>query len=405
MDPLFRPIDRAEKPGESEEPGFIPMTPAAILGHAPFSWELHSVSPPPVPPPVPPKIPIHRPTTSPVGSQGPFAYVFSHGSQLLKPREDASLDAIDLGPPIRVFTQNMPKYSLPKSYERDFRVVRDIGEGAFGQTAVVEVVSAEEGGIAHGFRLPVGMSFVAKKVQANPARQKSLYRAEWRILDILRGHRNILYGMCTQQPRKESPHGHIFTEYCDLGDILRLLQRYDDNFRTKMRECGFSRAILPPELRWLECPPEGIAYEIMTSVARGIAWMHHGIWDWPLHSEMNPKWTPIMHNDLKANNIFMISRRQGDPCPYPIFKIGDFGAATSFGMKAWIGNNATSSPQRMMNCLSIPSVPADDIFALGAMMYNIAHCIYPYEGKFGETSAGAEAHKRPTVQHRVRTPT
>ncbi|KAF3134946.1 G2-specific serine/threonine protein kinase [Orbilia oligospora] len=269
-------------------------------------------------------------------------------------------------------------YSLPKSYGKDFKVRRKVGAGAFGVVAVVRVISADDGGIAHGFRLRPGTELIAKKISANPLRKHTMYSREWKILDTLRGHRNILHAICTQRPRPNNPFGHIFMEYCDLGDVRRLQNKYQDRFIAKMRQNGLCRARLPKKLLWLERVPGPLAYEIMTSIARGLAWMHYGVWDWPLDSAIDPNWIPIMHNDIKADNVLMVSRQPGDDCPYPIFKIGDLGGATRLGTVAFVGNSVTASPERLRGCLRIPSVPEDDIFSLGAMMFQVALDVYPF---------------------------
>ncbi|KAK6497131.1 MAP kinase kinase (MEK) [Arthrobotrys conoides] len=268
-------------------------------------------------------------------------------------------------------------YSLPQSYKRDFKVRRKIGQGAFGVVAIVQVTRADAGGIAHGFRLSTGTDLTAKKIPADPQKDRTVYHREWSILDTLRGHRNILHAHCTQRPRPTSQFGHIFMEYCDLGDVRGLKNKYREDFKWRMRQRNLYPEVLPKEVQWLERIPGPLAYEIMTSIARGLAWMQYGIWDWPLDSAIDPNWTSIMHNDIKEDNILMVSRQPGDECPYPIFKIGDLGGATRLGAVAFIGNEATASPERLWGFLRVPSVPEDDTFSLGAMMYHLAHGVYP----------------------------
>ncbi|KAK6329934.1 G2-specific serine/threonine protein kinase [Orbilia javanica] len=367
------------------------LRPSEVVGFAPFSWGLSGPSPiENSRPQIPQEVPNRQQPSSTLESEpqelSDIPVSSSPPSALVQAYLAAGLETIKLSTPSpggqRPRKRNKHSsafYSLPGSYEKDFKVRRGIGAGSFGEVAIVQVISAEDGGIAHGFRLRPGMSLVAKKISTNPLKERTIYSTEWHILDILRGHRNILHAICTQQPRVTNPYGHIFMEYCDLGDLAGLVTKYRDAFRDRLRSHGLWRVMLPKEVRWLELPPNGIAYEIMTSVARGLAWMQYGVWDWPLDSAIDPDWTPIMHNDIKIDNVLLVSRQQGDECPYPIFKIGDFGAATKLGSVAFIGNSATASPERVKGCLRIPSVPEDDVFSLGAMMYSIANDVYPYE--------------------------
>ncbi|KAK6514531.1 G2-specific serine/threonine protein kinase [Arthrobotrys megalospora] len=364
--------------GPQEPPSPLP----GALGYAPFSWKLSSNINRNLPPPVPPKIPLKNPRRFALESQTP-SYQSSSSAPSTLNRPFLFKLPIETSTPFpggaySPANFNIADYSLPNSYDRDFRVQRDLGQGSFGTTAILEVVSAEDGGIAHGFRLQPGTVFVAKKIETDPRKARSLYLEEWRILNTLRGHRNMLHAMCTQQPRDDHPYGHIFMEYCDMGDVWSLVRRYEDNFMGRMRQYGFSRFRIPKELLYLEALPEGFAYEMMTSVARGLAWMQYGIRDWPVDSAINPNWTSIMHNDLKTDNIFMVSRPAGDKCPYPIFKIGDLGAATRSGAIAFIGNISHAAPERVTRCLSIPSVPADDVYGIGSMMYEVAYRTNPH---------------------------
>ncbi|KAK6498467.1 G2-specific serine/threonine protein kinase [Arthrobotrys musiformis] len=375
----------------------IPPEPInSVVGYAPFSWEPTDESkegsppPPPIPPknpdrpqpppPIPPKNP-NRPRVTP--SAGDYSEIPMSSSPPMAMTEAYLLNQpgiIETPTPATGSGYNVI-YSLPGSYEKDFKVKKKIGFGGFGETALLRVIAAEDGGIAHGFRLPEGTILVAKKIMSNPMKEQTIYSREWDILDTLRGHRNILYAICTQRPRPANPYGHIFMEYCDLGDLLDLTDAYRANFRERMRQYGFSRSTIPDDIAFLERIPEGIAYEIMTSIARGFAWMHCGAWDWPLESAIDPKWTPIMHNDIKPDNIFLVSRQPGDLCPYPIIKIGDLGAASKLGEVAFVGNRSTASPERLKGCLRVPSTPEDDIFSLGSMMFQLANDLYPYAFK------------------------
>ncbi|KAK6338647.1 G2-specific serine/threonine protein kinase [Orbilia brochopaga] len=268
-------------------------------------------------------------------------------------------------------TTTPPIFELPSSYDREFRVKKDLGAGYFGQTALVEVIVAEPGGKADNLRLRPGQTAVVKRVTVKPSREPYIYRAEWWATNAVQGHESIVRAFGARDPAEgdPAPAGHIFMEYCNLGDVDRLLRRYRDKAQAGNHLIGgiSSRG----------APPEGFAFEMMMNIANGLAWIHYGIREF--RDRMLPAdWETIIHNDIKPDNIFMTSRAPGDPCIYPIFKIADFGGATNLSSIASVGSTVTSSPERVTSLFSIPSTPRDDIFSLGATMYYVAHGRQPF---------------------------
>ncbi|KAF3914212.1 hypothetical protein ABW20_dc0109644 [Dactylellina cionopaga] len=157
---------------------------------------------------------------------------------------------IPISPPHRGFAtvsdyRFEPYYELPKSYQRDFLVKKDLGAGAFGETALVEVVSANDGSISHGFGFTEGAVFVAKRMATDPRKEKTLYKHEWKVLNELRGHRNIINAICTQQPGKGDHYGHIFMEHCDLGDVYLLQIKYEADLKLIARDKGWVFQVIP----------------------------------------------------------------------------------------------------------------------------------------------------------------
>ncbi|RVD89110.1 uncharacterized protein DFL_000131 [Arthrobotrys flagrans] len=319
----MNPNPRVPKPagnGEPKQPIGIPSRPA-VAGFAPFSWDLSYNSIEALPPPIPDRLRSLRILEPQEASDNPTS---SSPPQSMTEAMLASAIGIIVTPtPVSRSGYSPPVYSLPKSYEKDFKVKQALGFGAFGEVAIVRVIAADDGGIAHGFRLRPGIELVAKKIRTDPIKQHTIYSREWNILDTLRGHRNLLHA---------------------VWDLSGLMKNYKDDLRERKQKHGFSRFITPKEFLWLGALPEGVAYEVMTNVARGLAWMQYGIRDWPRDSAIDPDWTAIMHNDIKPDNVFMVSREPGDECPYPIFKIGDLGAASKTDTVAFVGNTATASP-------------------------------------------------------------
>ncbi|KAF3905662.1 hypothetical protein ABW21_db0207102 [Orbilia brochopaga] len=267
-----------------------------------------------------------------------------------------------------------PVFELPSSFNRDFRVTKDLGAGYFGETALVEVIAADAGGKAHNLHFRLGQSVVIKRVTPKVNRKPHIFQSEWRAMSAVRGHENVVQAFGARDPEEDAiaSSGYIFMEHCDLGDVDQLLKRYH-NFAqsSKHRVEGVASR---------GAPPEGFAYEMTKSIVDGIAWLHYGVRDW--RDRMLPaNWQTIMHNDIKPDNIFMTSRQQGDPCIYPIFKIADFGGATDMSDIAFVGSLMTSSPERVTTLFSTASMPQDDIFSIGATMYHVAHGYQPFSEK------------------------
>ncbi|KAF3934512.1 hypothetical protein ABW19_dt0205639 [Dactylella cylindrospora] len=82
----------------------------------------------------------------------------------------------------------------------------------------------------------------------------------------------------------------------------------------------------------------------------------------------------------------MSARQPGDRVIWPIFKIGDFGGAS---------DNKTVSSERIKSRFTIPSVPKDDIYALGAMMFLMSNKTVPYAGKRTIHYYGGDGAPRP----------
>ncbi|KAF3283190.1 hypothetical protein TWF970_001169 [Orbilia oligospora] len=351
MNPDPEVADKNETPKPSSRSP--PWPNSRPVGYSSFSWDLnrHSIEGPP--PPILVKTPyqtkdsnasksqdfdevsLTKSSSAPISLRkaylapvGFYLAQFGHGAAHL-----ASDEGLRNPTPGSESGDTPGVYSLPKSYGKDFKVRRKVGAGAFGVVAVVRVISAGDGGIAHAGSGKYWIPFEGIEIFSMQSARS------------VQG-RKILLG--------------IFSWSIVIWGIL-------------------CRAWLPKKLLWLERVPGPLAYEIMTSIARGLAWMHYGVWDWPLDSAIDPRWISIMHNDIKADNVLMVSRQPGDDCPYPIFKIGDLGGATRLGRVAFVGNSVTASPERLRGCLRIPSVPEDDIFSLGAMMFQVALDVYPFK--------------------------
>ncbi|MDI1489223.1 MAG: hypothetical protein OHK93_008501 [Ramalina farinacea] len=96
----------------------------------------------------------------------------------------------------------------------------------------------------------------------------------------------------------------IYMEYCDGGDLQRLLDRYSKHGRTL---------------------PESFAWHAFRQIAEGLAFIHCG-YDHKLGPNQKlpiDTWKTVIHADLKPENIFLrTSKISGD---YPDLLLADFG--------------------------------------------------------------------------------
>ncbi|KAJ9648237.1 hypothetical protein H2199_001090 [Coniosporium tulheliwenetii] len=122
--------------------------------------------------------------------------------------------------------------------------------------------------------------------------------------------------------------------------------------------------------------PEPFMWYVFEAMASALLVLHEGGAEVPV-----PKWTPILHLDLKPDNIFLALLDPDRFRPYPQPKLGDFGLAVE------LFNNDSGNPLDFQHrgtkdfmppeqkAWSIPRPPifakvseAADVFALGATM-------------------------------------
>ena len=95
------------------------------------------------------------------------------------------------------------------------------------------------------------------------------------------------------------PYTYIFLEYCDAGDLDRLMAKYEDK--------GLNI-------------PESFIWHVFIGLAEALALIHHNFGD---RAVMSEDWQPVIHRDIKPANIFLKWSSQS----YPDIKLGDWGLA------------------------------------------------------------------------------
>ncbi|KAF1962637.1 kinase-like protein, partial [Byssothecium circinans] len=113
----------------------------------------------------------------------------------------------------------------------------------------------------------------------------------------VRGHRNIV------NMYKFSPPNRLYMEFCDTGNILQLVNRYN----TAKRPI-----------------PELFIWHVAEALMRALCYLHHGIQDFEKDPKLCPDWEPLIHCDVTTHNV-LLTKSPGDL--YPRVLLADFGCA------------------------------------------------------------------------------
>ncbi|KAK6360868.1 hypothetical protein TWF730_006984 [Orbilia blumenaviensis] len=264
-------------------------------------------------------------------------------------------------------------YELPRfdGYERELRVIKKHNAGCFGATAILEVLHDSPSGVTEGWYRNVkrGQRIIAKRISAvDPVRAKS-WKIESQMLKFLGGVEanatTILKIIGRLAPAHGDPYGHIFTEFCNLGDVNEMLSKY-----MSQRPRTFI--------------PEAFVWQMTIDIAKALLFLNRGIDS--RKKEGRPGWVPIVHNDIKMNNIFMKSRPNGANNIYPLFVLGDFGLASYETDPAPPSCPIFMSPQRQPSFYEpTPSNHKDDIYSVGVSLFVLANGFFPFEKQRSST--------------------
>ncbi len=146
---------------------------------------------------------------------------------------------------------------------------------------------------------------------------RDLWRNE---IEILRGLSNphICAYVDAYIVEHPSPMACLFMEYCDLGDLHDLIDKY------VMR--GLVKRV-----------PEAFAWQVFLQMIQALCYIHQGLEGWEAINRAAANgdtagvngWTQVIHRDIKPGNIFLQAPRSHyhSSNAYPICKLGDFGLA------------------------------------------------------------------------------
>ncbi|KAL9606611.1 MAG: hypothetical protein Q9204_009458, partial [Flavoplaca sp. TL-2023a] len=228
------------------------------------------------------------------------------------------------------------KYEIEESnFKKDFWWVKDVGEGGFGK---VELRKHKK----------TGQLLVLKTTRTVVEHIGNVPAEVYIIRDILGNvHDNL---------PKLFHFNHSFAqleywmEYCDGGDLVTFMEYH----------------LLKNTL-----VPEGFLWHALISLTSALAFLHTGVNRSDPDRPPPPNWQPIIHRDIKPDNIFLklsLTRFPHIPpnnhnyatpnsnhppkIPYPTLTLGDFGLATTTSCSAstdsqtyFIGTPAYQPPQ------------------------------------------------------------
>lgn len=185
------------------------------------------------------------------------------------------------------------------------------------------------------------------------------------LLDRLRPHPNVVEIFATRRSPLKYRTSAIFMEYCNGGDLLEQLSKFQD-------------------LRISS--PNVFTLHLFASLACALAYIHHGIRCETASPYLESRHhEPIIHGDLKPDNVFLLWR---PGCEYglPEIVLGDCGLA-ELECNSWgiCGTIQYESPEsRAVSVLrDIPSAfekasnakimtTRSDMYGLGLMIYLMA---------------------------------
>jgi serine/threonine protein kinase len=139
---------------------------------------------------------------------------------------------------------------------------------------------------------------------------------------------------------------HMVFEYCELGDLWHLAEKYKNAGKT---------------------PPEGFIWHVLLQLSEALAFLHFG------HGSINAghkEWTPVFHRDIKPDNVFLKADPAGNVDEYPNVKLGDFGVAIASDDPEYnplhrYGTNLYQPPELER------SSAKSDVWGLGATIYSL----------------------------------
>ena len=223
------------------------------------------------------------------------------------------------------------KIKVPKRTIASYREIKPLGEGGQGECHLVE-------------RRSDGRKFVRKVSHTFPIIKSSGQPLEARILqDVLGQHERAIK----------------LIEYAVAGGSF--ISIYDFYPGGDLVSC------LPNKY---ERQSESFVWCMFFQLADVLAHLHEGFdYKDPFSTALD--WRPVIHCDIKPENVFLRERRRDNP--YPSIVLGDFGLATLYPGTTYGGTRPYQSPELDKT----GNTKASDVWALGATIHELVHGYAP----------------------------
>ncbi|CAO2652122.1 Nn.00g004050.m01.CDS01 [Neocucurbitaria sp. VM-36] len=163
-------------------------------------------------------------------------------------------------------------------------------------------------------------------------------------------------GYFLKQPSADK--SSIMLEYCPEGDLLTI--------RGRMMKCD--NGIFAESFMW----------SVYNQLASAFAFLHEGI------DSQNPlgrdNWRPVVHGDMKMENVLVKSLGSKDDWSTIDLKLGDFGMAEYYDPAnpnplGHIGTTHNWPPEVTWETKKLS--PASDMWGIAAILHELAHCFGP----------------------------
>jgi serine/threonine protein kinase len=219
-----------------------------------------------------------------------------------------------------------------------FNVKKELTGGSQSRCELVRRLTDENG-------KPDNRLFVCKTQKYASEKRRP---TEERILsDILPRHHRLIDINIIFRNGGSKPNTQLFFEYCGLGDLNEFTYRYAQR---------------------KERLPESFIWHAFLHLSEALAFIHYGYGE---PEDVQVRWTPVIHRDIKPGNVFMKSNPAG-PDEYPQLVLGDFGLGITltdpdYDPTCWAGTNAYQPPERER------ASRKSDVWAMGATLYSCCH--------------------------------
>ncbi|ORY59589.1 kinase-like domain-containing protein [Pseudomassariella vexata] len=201
----------------------------------------------------------------------------------------------------QVIRSGISRTPLTKLYER----VKAIADGA-------------RGGMNQGIyivrKISTGKLYVEKRFKPHPNDQFTIRLAMLEIYLLKRLVHNSIVFYQDAYVRENPFDAAVYMEYCDRGSLSNLIQVYQQSKTTHQQHFI----------------PESFIWHAFVGLADALYFLKTGesYISTPIHSNQGKKWTPIIHRDIKPDNIFLRSHdTPGSKKPLYVL-LSDFGLAS-----------------------------------------------------------------------------